>query len=63
MDTIYFTGNFLKIIVEIGVSQNLAKFGGKAHKISGMDGEENWSNRTLAIPPLKEKAKKRKKIT
>ena len=31
MDVIYFTGNFLKVIVEIGVSQNFAKFGGKAH--------------------------------
>ena len=44
MDTIYFTGNSLKVIVEIGVSQNFAKLGVKAHKISGMDGEENWSN-------------------
>ena len=43
MDTIHFTGNSLKVIVEIGVSQNFAKFGGKAHKISGIDGEENWS--------------------
>ena len=51
MDTIYFTGNFLKVIVEIGVSQNFAKFGGKAHKISGIDGEEKWSNAPFRSHP------------
>ena len=30
-------------ILEIRVSQNLAKLGGEAHKMSGMEGEENWS--------------------
>ena len=25
------------------VSRNLAKFGGEAHKMSGMEGGENWS--------------------
>ena len=31
--------------LEIRVSQNLAKVGGgeEAHKMSGMEGEENWS--------------------
>ena len=30
-------------ILEIRVSQNLAKLGGEAHKMSGMEREENWS--------------------
>lgn len=51
MDTIYFTGNSLKVMVEIGVSQNLAKFAGEAHKISGMDGGENWSNAPFRSHP------------
>ena len=29
--------------LEIRVSQNLAKLGGETHKMSGMEGEENWS--------------------
>ena len=29
--------------LEICVSQNLAKLGGESHKMSGMEGEENWS--------------------
>ena len=62
MDTIYFTGNFLKVIVEIGVSQNFAKFGGKAHKISGKDGEEKWSNAPFRSHPSKKKLKKGKKL-
>ena len=29
--------------LEIHVSQNLAKLRGEAHKMSGMEGGENWS--------------------
>ena len=36
-------GDFKHFKLEIRVSQNLAKLGEEAHKMSGMEGEENWS--------------------
>lgn len=55
MDTIYFTGNFLKVIVEIGVSQNFAKFGGRPIKSRG------WMGKRIGVtypfdPTLKRKS-------
>ena len=41
----FIVGNKNTKILEIHVSQNLVKLGGeiKAHKMSGMEGERNWS--------------------
>ena len=39
--------DYSSLLLEIRVSQNLAKLGG--HKMSGMEGGENWSKCTCVI--------------
>ena len=40
--------DYSSLLLKIRVSQNLAKLGG-GHKMSGMEGRENWSKCTCVI--------------